>query len=174
MSDRGPTPFSDFYAAWAGRGRDDFLAEVTCPHLVLPLIEGNAVPGDATTDRVDPDRTVALWDLQLLLPVRSPRGDRRVTIGRAPGNDVVVNDGRLSRVQALLERRDDGEWLISDADSTNGTRVNLERVPARRGVHLTSGARIRLAEAIDLVFLSPASLWGVLERVRRAGAGAPG
>lgn len=168
MPERDQIPFTDFFAAWSGRSRDEFLAEVTCPHLVLPRVEGEAIPDDAITGRVDPAHTVALWDLQLLLPVDG--SGQRLTIGRAPTCDLVVNDVRLSRVQATLERRPDCEWLLGDAGSTNGTRVNLERVPAHRGVPLRSGARIRLAEAIDLVFLSPASLWSVIARVRRAGA----
>lgn len=169
MSGREPIAFSEFFAAWSGRSRDEFLGEVTCPYLVLPKVEGRPVPDDTVTGRVDPAHTIAVWDMQSLLPVVG-EGDR-LTLGRAPTCDVVVNDGRLSRVQATLERNPDGEWLISDAGSTNGTRVNLERVPAHRGVPLTAGARIRLAEAIDLVFLTPEALFGVVERVQRAGAG---
>lgn len=169
MPDRGPIAFTDFFAAWSGRSREDFLAEVTCPYLALPRLEGRHVPDDQVTGRVDPAHTIAMWDMQQLLPVRALEGGDRVTIGRAPTCDVMVDDGRLSRVQAVLERPGP-VWLISDAGSTNGTRVNLERVPAHRGVPLAAGARLRLAEAVDLVFLTPEALFAVVDRVRGAGA----
>src|SRR5690606_8273628 len=83
----GAVAFAEFFAAWATRSRAEFLAHVTCPYLVMPRVEGRAVADDGVTGRVDPAHTIATWDLQLLLPVTS--SGERVTIGRAPTNDVV-------------------------------------------------------------------------------------
>lgn len=50
-----------------------------------------------------------------------------VTLGRAPDNDVVIADPRASRYHARLVR--DGErWTLTDLGSTNGTRVNEQRI----------------------------------------------
>jgi ABC-type multidrug transport system ATPase subunit len=51
----------------------------------------------------------------------------RLTIGRLPDNDVVVDDLLASRRHAVLERRPDGGWELHDLESGNGTFVNGSR-----------------------------------------------
>jgi predicted Zn finger-like uncharacterized protein len=50
-----------------------------------------------------------------------------IVIGREEG-DIVTNDPETSRRHALLEIHRDGSVWISDQNSTNGTRVNGERI----------------------------------------------
>ena len=45
------------------------------------------------------------------------------SLGRGDDNDIVIDDDKASRVHAHIRPSDRG-WLIDDADSTNGTRVN--------------------------------------------------
>ncbi|MGH3282505.1 MAG: FHA domain-containing protein [Trebonia sp.] len=70
-----------------------------------------------------------------LLQFPRASGDR-FTIGRDASCDLAVADLTVSRQHAQLERRDSG-WLLSDLESTNGTRVNGWRVrgqvPVRPG-----------------------------------------
>lgn len=58
---------------------------------------------------------------------------RRISVGRDPGNDVVLTwDRQASRVHALLERLG-GSWTVIDDDlSRNGTFVNGAVVRGRR------------------------------------------
>jgi hypothetical protein len=46
-----------------------------------------------------------------------------VTIGREDDNDIQLNDDRTSRFHAKLQD-DGGQVILTDLDSTNGTRVN--------------------------------------------------
>ena len=46
-----------------------------------------------------------------------------ITIGREEGNVVQLNDERISRFHVKIQE-DDGRLVITDLDSTNGTRVN--------------------------------------------------
>lgn len=138
----------------------------------MPRVE--VVPGaeGQPTEKVNPERTVAHWDLQLLMAVVTRGGGEaetaRITLGRAAENDLVVSDVRVSKTQTWLDRSSDGEWLVGDAGSTNGTRVDGSAVPRTHGVRIRSGARIRVAESLDLMFLEPEALWGIIERVRAA------
>ncbi|WP_122497537.1 FHA domain-containing protein, partial [Mycobacterium attenuatum] len=50
-----------------------------------------------------------------------------VTIGRAPDNDVVLNDLLVSRRHAML-RRSGNQWELVDNNSANGTYVNGTRI----------------------------------------------
>jgi hypothetical protein len=58
-------------------------------------------------------------------------GDDPVTIGRMPECDVVLNDQNVSRRHAEV-RRQDGDFVVVDLGSTNGTRVNGAGVRERR------------------------------------------
>ncbi len=54
-----------------------------------------------------------------LMPVTS--------IGRAPGNTIVLPDGYASAEHALITRRD-GKWWLEDQGSRNGTLLNDVRL----------------------------------------------
>ncbi len=49
-------------------------------------------------------------------------------IGRASSNDVMIDDGRVSRRHALLHRQDDADYYVIDLGSGNGTYLNGRRV----------------------------------------------
>jgi hypothetical protein len=70
-----------------------------------------------------------------------PEGER-FTIGRDASCDLAIADMSVSRQHAQLERTPDG-WLLSDLESTNGTRVNGWRVrgqvPVKVGDMVTFG-----------------------------------
>lgn len=86
-----------------------------------------------------------------------PRGVRLaearvVTLGRALDNDVIVDDGSVSRHHARLVPRGD-HWMIEDLDSAHGTFVNGHRTTSsllRPGDRLQIGrvaARLEPPEA---------------------------
>jgi len=54
-----------------------------------------------------------------------------VTIGREEGNVLRLNDERVSRFHAKVQH-DNGEMILTDLESTNGTRVNGTVVQIRR------------------------------------------
>jgi pSer/pThr/pTyr-binding forkhead associated (FHA) protein len=73
-----------------------------------------------------------------------PRGGGdQFTIGRDADCDLAIADMTVSRLHARLERTADG-WLLSDLESTNGTRVNGWRVrgqiPVRAGDLVSFGS----------------------------------
>ncbi len=65
---------------------------------------------------------------------------RPFTLGRDPGNDIILRDPKVSRHHAeiVFER---GFFVLHDLASANGTYVNGKRV---RVAPLTHGARLRL------------------------------
>jgi hypothetical protein len=72
---------------------------------------------------------------RLVLRVAEPEGERgriyelpeEVTVGRAPGCGVRVDDSYTSSIHARVFRRDGTVW-VEDLGSTNGTWVNGERL----------------------------------------------
>jgi len=64
-----------------------------------------------------------------------PTGER-VTVGRRPSNDVVLDwDSEISRVHAALERIGDDWTVVDDGLSHNGTYLNGKRVTSRERLH---------------------------------------
>lgn len=70
------------------------------------------------------------------------------TIGRGVDNDLVLESTDVSRHHARIEFRE-GQWLISDLGSTNGTRVNEQPI---QYVALRDGDRISFG-SLQLEFL---------------------
>lgn len=71
------------------------------------------------------------------------QGQVSLTIGRDPGNDIVLPHPIVSRQHARIKRaRPEGAYTIEDLGSTNGTFVNGERVVEPRLLH--RGDRIHI------------------------------
>jgi pSer/pThr/pTyr-binding forkhead associated (FHA) protein len=69
-----------------------------------------------------------------------------VTIGREEGNALRLNDERVSRYHAKIQF-EDGDIIVTDLDSTNGTRVNGATVQIRR---LRAGDQISIGRTMLL------------------------
>jgi pSer/pThr/pTyr-binding forkhead associated (FHA) protein len=68
---------------------------------------------------------------------------RPFTVGRDPGNDIILRDPKVSRhhAEVVFER---GFFVIHDLASANGTYVNSKRV---RVAPLTHGAKLRMGNS---------------------------
>ncbi|MBE0594001.1 MAG: FHA domain-containing protein, partial [Gemmatimonadales bacterium] len=89
----------------------------------------------------DPSRTTAGIRVQIAGGERVWSFDRPFTIGREPGNDVVVLDGLVSQRHAEVTLLN-GAWHIHDLGSTNGTFIDGRQVsdgPVRPPARVTLG-----------------------------------
>jgi pSer/pThr/pTyr-binding forkhead associated (FHA) protein len=64
-------------------------------------------------------------------------------VGRGTDSAVFLDDITVSRVHAVLERRDDGSWFVRDVGSLNGTYVNGEQVEETK---LASGDEVQIGK----------------------------
>src|SRR5476649_2034554 len=69
-----------------------------------------------------------------------------VTIGREEGNTLRLNDERVSRFHAKVQL-DGDDYILTDLESTNGTRVNGTAVQIRR---LRIGDRVGMGRSLLL------------------------
>jgi pSer/pThr/pTyr-binding forkhead associated (FHA) protein len=87
-----------------------------------------------------------------------------VTLGREEGNALRLNDERISRYHAKVQA-EDGDIILTDLDSTNGTRVNGATVQIRR---LRPGDQVSIGRTM--------LLFGTMEEIearRQSANGAP-
>lgn len=114
------------------------VAEANAPVVVsapvIPAAPLNNTPEPGATMPVpNEDNDLAILPSKLVLTAGPRKGqelrlDRReVTIGRADNADLVIKDEFASTHHAKLVLIN-GEWLLQDLNSTNGTFVNGKRV----------------------------------------------
>jgi PAS domain S-box-containing protein len=88
-----------------------------------------------------------------------------ISIGRAVDADLVVQDPGASRRHASISRGPNGEWILTDAGSRNGTYVNGLRV---RSTPLREGDKIQLGTVTAFRFSFREELEDREERLERA------
>jgi pSer/pThr/pTyr-binding forkhead associated (FHA) protein len=84
-----------------------------------------------------------------------------ITIGREEGNTIQLNDERISRYHVKIQE-DHNRLVITDLESTNGTKVNNEDVQLRI---LRFGDMIQLGRSV-LLFGSREQIAARLSRLR--------
>lgn len=116
------------------------------------------------------------------LLILDPAGTRRevsVTsfpfrIGRQTGNELVLRDSRISRLQAQLTTAN-GSCFLEDLGSRHGTFVNGQRIP---GLHPLSGKDtidFGMPDSFKLVYLGDeATLEELIEQVEKPAPATPG
>ncbi|HEY5088500.1 MAG TPA: FHA domain-containing protein [Polyangia bacterium] len=77
-------------------------------------------------------------------------GSNEIRIGRRPDVELPLPFPALSGLHARITRGSDG-WRIEDLGSTNGTRVDGQRLPPREPRPVAPGAQIALGE-VTLIF----------------------
>lgn len=91
-------------------------------------------------------------ELVILRDHRAPRvlrlGARPLRLGRAPDNDVVIDDEAISGHHALIWLRDGEPW-VEDLRSRNGTFIDGERLTGARVAKV--GAQVMLGLSTRLV-----------------------
>jgi pSer/pThr/pTyr-binding forkhead associated (FHA) protein len=85
-----------------------------------------------------------------------------VTIGREDDNTVRLNDERVSRFHAKIQE-DGGQVILTDLESTNGTRVNGHPIQMRV---LQIGDQIAIGRCL-LVFGSPEEIHAKTEALQK-------
>jgi FHA domain/Domain of unknown function (DUF1707) len=132
------------HAAHAGQARAAGQPRGTSAGTMTPA--RRAVRSLTTSMTAAPDRRQPFL-------LQFPRGGGdQFSIGRDASCDLAIADMTVSRRHAQLERTPDG-WLLSDLESTNGTRVNGWRV--RGKIPVRAGDLVSFGH-LDVVFSASA------------------
>ena len=86
-----------------------------------------------------------------------------LTIGREEGNSIQLNDERISRFHIKIQE-DENKLVLTDLESTNGTKVNGETVKLwilRHGDVITLGRTVLLCGSEEDIARRLASMRGV-------------
>ncbi|GMU59980.1 MAG: FHA domain-containing protein [Myxococcales bacterium] len=90
-----------------------------------------------------------------------------VTVGRVESNDIIVDDGSVSRFHAWLQYDERlHTWQLTDAESKNGTWINGQKLPGKQRTTLADGAELKLGDVL-LRFLLPDALLAFVDQASR-------
>lgn len=76
-----------------------------------------------------------------------------ITIGRSNKNDIVIKDPFLSKIHARIEK-ENNQYFIEDANSSNGTFVNDEQI--LNSIRLEHGDTIKVGQ-VHFIFVNEIS-----------------
>jgi hypothetical protein len=94
----------------------------------------------------------------LCFPLRLEKGAERLTVGRDPGNDLVLDDLTVSRVHFFLTPLPEGPWVLTVAPDANATTL-VRRMSLQPGESLQLVDRcVVTAGGIHLTFYAPGRL----------------
>jgi hypothetical protein len=126
-------------------GTDNRPGAKFCRQCATRLI-GAAAPGSAAPGQAPPAASLVVQ--------RGPQAGQAFTlhdgintIGRAPGNDVLLSEGSVSRSHARIMVRPEGVW-IKDLGSTSGTFVNDQRITG--STWLQAGDTVQIGGSVIL------------------------
>ena len=113
---------------------------------VAPVVEVVGVPEEAA----EPDSSDDIIFLTVEFGLNEGKTHELslpATIGRSSNADVTIRDTLLSREHCRIEKTEDG-FSVTDLESSNGLRVEGERVESGRTVSIKSGDAIELGRSV--------------------------
>jgi len=90
-------------------------------------------------------------------PVDSKPFADRISVGRAPNNDVVIRHDSVSKFHAWFEKNDSECFYVADANSTNQSLLNGEELG--KTLTLVSDGDVIQFGDVSTMFVTPESLW---------------
>lgn len=123
------------------------------------IADSTAAPGIVRAERL---RWLIRSDRFYVAPLRKRTIEEsfrdRVSVGRAIDKDVVLRHPNVSKLHAWFELDDNGGVYIADAESSNGTFLNHQRLPPRELTQVSSGQHLRFG-SVEAIVCGAAALW---------------
>lgn len=82
-----------------------------------------------------------------------------MTVGRSPNCDIQIRDSRISKFHAYIQRTPDGQRILQDSGSTNGTFLSGKKIPPKNTFTLNNQLIIGFGDYCKFKFLTPELLY---------------
>ena len=150
------------YSKSPGRLKD-IWAKLTTTLIEIDKDQSGLRPAE-TKPRIDDIRVIEIRKYSNYPPAE------RITVGRVDSNDIVFSHGAISKVHAYLVKTEPGvSYEIIDVNSTNGTRVNDQELPAFKNQTLVNLDQIEFGKAVRAVYLTPRGFYEFVNDLIRVG-----
>ncbi|MBW1811331.1 MAG: FHA domain-containing protein [Deltaproteobacteria bacterium] len=155
--------------------RDTFVANNAEPFLVRQKENETVDPRNEYRStlklRIDTERKEVRieprppWPTDLVIPLA--KTDRnsfsaKVLVGRTETNDIVIPHLTVSKHHAFFSDDPDAKRsTVTDTGSTNGTKLNGQRIEAKKARYLTDGDQIAFGDIL-FTFYTPGGFYDLL------------
>ena len=105
------------------------------------------------------------WVMRVEKSARNPYQDR-VYLGRAPSNDVILEEASISKSHAFFAQDKQGRgggWNLTDVGSRNGTTVGGQPLDAHAALALPGQSAILFGLSALAYYCDPAAFWALLQ-----------
>jgi hypothetical protein len=175
---------AEFRQETAALAQDDFVACYEHPFLVrgrdlaANQVEATSLPAQfrtsvmriptakelaASKEMRSSVREVGSWPVYVVRKQARSVFSGRISIGRTATNDIRLDGQEISKFHAYFTWDDDrSAYYLSDAGTTNGTRVNHDLIPSGERTKLVDGDVIHIGPC-TLYYYSPAGFYAYLK-----------
>ena len=162
----GRRPLGALADACRNMTKDSFLATYKAPFLIQMTEEKKDGTAFATmAPEAHQATALGLFAYQVAKRPGANAFSQMITLGRTRNNDIIVEEGSVSKYHANFKKDASGRWTLTDV-STNGVRVDGAKIPRDKPIALRSGSRLVLADGVELLYLEPADALVHLQRVK--------
>lgn len=155
------------YAEFAAQETEEaFVAQFSEPVLVVSTFTQSSRTGTWTKVKSENKEGSDMGGAPFkVATIKKRKGANRfsmITVGRTKDNDVQIRANEISKVHAYLSFDDEGEVVIADAGSTNGTCVRgMSLEPVKDKIKLTSGDDVMFG-VINTTYYKPSDFYSFL------------
>ncbi len=167
----------DYIALARTLDKETFVQRNPFPFLIHRTQEQSLAPRDeyGSTLRMRKDPNTREWRVEPTPPApmdqvevlkKSKRNSvaEKILVGRTETNDVVVTHMTVSKHHAFFTIDIKGTTIVTDAGSTNGTRLNGQDLRAREPRTLTDGDQLSFGD-IAFLFYGPSAFYDLLRSI---------
>lgn len=152
-------------------GRREFLQRHPHPFLVLAHRPSSSLESDWEDSETELSMAAGRAPqgqhgygshVTLVAKGRASPEEPKITVGRAPGNDILIRSSKISKLHAGFEIDRNRHYLV-DLGSANGTWINDKRLSPAKRQRLKGGERITLWR-YQFEFIPPEAIIRLLEQ----------
>jgi pSer/pThr/pTyr-binding forkhead associated (FHA) protein len=102
---------------------------------------------------LEPTKVIIRFDLdgRTILKELTFEEGKRITFGRTRENDVAVDDVSVSKMHASVMLNSEGQFVVADTGSTNGTFIDGGRISYGKAATFSAGQKLKLG-TVELTF----------------------
>lgn len=141
-----PDYFTEGVKLLASFGNDDEMDSASAINVTVPDLKNVRVaPEEEIEPEVEGEIYIAKFTVkgkQRETELTFGENERR-TVGRSGENDLWLDDGSVSKIHAALITDDDGQLIMSDTGSTNGTFLDGRRIAYGKAIAVNPGGKVK-------------------------------
>lgn len=141
-----PDYFTEGVKLLASFGNDDEMDSASAINVTVPDLKNVQI---APEEEIAPEKEGEIYIAKFTVKGKQRETElsfgenERRTVGRSGENDLWLDDESVSKIHAALITNDDGQLIMSDTGSTNGTFLDGQRIAYGKAIPVNPGGKVK-------------------------------